>query len=126
MPASGATSEVARLKGVVGNVLVSREAGLATGAEAQRLLDGTRIITTANSETIVVFDNGCEVHLRPNERLEIDSGKPCAALVPQSLGPPVIATGPPLQMIQVPITVAAMLLTGSGGGGPPTPPISPN
>jgi len=71
---------VARLKNVNGNVLVSRESGLAAGDEALRIAKGTRVITTANSEVTVVYDNGCEVKLKENQRFEITVDKPCRAL----------------------------------------------
>jgi hypothetical protein len=58
-----ARNGIAQLKGVKGNVLLSREAGLAAGSEAARVMDRTRVITTANSEVVVVYDNGCEVRL---------------------------------------------------------------
>ena len=78
---------IARLKDVKGNVLLSRESGLSAGAEAMRLTEHTRVITTANSEVIVVYDNGCEVRLKENQRFEVEDGRPCAALVamPQSI-----------------------------------------
>jgi hypothetical protein len=72
---------VAELKDVTGNVLVSRESGLASGSEALRLTQGTRVITTANSEVTVHYDDGCDVHLKENQRFEVETGKPCGALV---------------------------------------------
>ena len=68
---------VATLKHVNGNVLVSGETGLASGDEATRVAKGARVITTANSEVTVVYDNGCEVKLKPNQRLRmlINHGK---------------------------------------------------
>jgi hypothetical protein len=72
---------IAQLKAVKGNVLLSREAGLAAGGEAARVVERTRVITTANSEVIVVYDNGCEVRLQANQRFEVDARKPCAALI---------------------------------------------
>lgn len=72
---------IAQLKDVHGNVLVSRQTGLASGAEAARLVDGMRVITTANAEVVVVYDNGCEVRLKENQRFQVETGKPCAALV---------------------------------------------
>jgi hypothetical protein len=74
---------IAQLKSVKGNVLVSRQAGLASGAEATRITEKTRVITTANSEVIVVYDNGCEVRLKENQRFEVEDNKPCAALIAQ-------------------------------------------
>ena len=74
---------IAQLKGVKGNVLMSRQAGLAAGGESARVMEHTRIITTANSEVVVVYDNGCEVRLKENQRFEVEADKPCAALVAQ-------------------------------------------
>ena len=78
---------VAQLKDLHGNVLVSRESGLGAGRETLRLGEGTRVITTNKSDVIVVYDNGCEVKLKENERFEVETGKPCAALaaLPQSI-----------------------------------------
>src|SRR5438105_3003971 len=64
---------VATLKHVNGNVLVSGETGLASGDEATRVAKGARVITTANSEVTVVYDNGCEVKLKPNQRFEVET-----------------------------------------------------
>jgi hypothetical protein len=72
---------IAKLKDLKGNVLLSRESGLAAGGEAARLLERTRVITTANSEVIVVYDNGCEVRLKENQRFEVERDRPCAALI---------------------------------------------
>jgi hypothetical protein len=85
--AQDAREGIARLKDMKGNVLLSRESGLSAGAEATRLAEHTRVITTANSEVIVVYDNGCEVRLKESQRFEVEDGKPCAALVamPQSI-----------------------------------------
>jgi hypothetical protein len=77
----GSRDGIAQLKSLKGNVLLSREAGLAAGSEATRVIEHTRVITTANSEVVVEFDNGCRVHLKENQRFEVDSRKPCAALI---------------------------------------------
>jgi hypothetical protein len=112
--AFGATSApaqgggVARLKDVKGNVLVSQQAGLAAGSEAWRLTEHTRVITTAGAEVIVVYDNGCEVRLRENQRFEVVVDKACAALVAESLfGQPSLAAG---------VGVAALLIPAAGVG----------
>ena len=72
---------IAHLKGVKGNVLVSKETGLASGNESAPLTKGSRVITTANSEVTVVYDNGCEVKLKPNQRFEVVDDKPCSELI---------------------------------------------
>lgn len=84
---------IAKLRDVKGNVLVSNESGLATGDEALRLVPGTRVITTANSEVVVDFDEGCSVKLKENERFEVEKGKPCALLLAQPYGIVVAAAG---------------------------------
>ena len=82
MAAAQNTNEgIARLKDLKGNVLVSRESGLAAGGEAVRLVEHTRVITTASSEVVVVYDNGCEVRLKENQRFQVERDKPCAALI---------------------------------------------
>jgi hypothetical protein len=85
--AQASNEGIARLKGVKGNVLLSREAGLAAGGESARLVEHTRVITTAGSEVVVVYDNGCEVRLKENQRFEVEDGKPCSVLValPQTI-----------------------------------------
>ena len=124
---AAAQQAVARLKQVTGNVLVSREAGLATGAEAQQLINGSRVITTANSTAIVVFDNGCEIRLKENERLEVDSGRPCALMLVQGLGPiaPAVA---PIAGVVFPAVAGGGLLIDLRRSNPsgPTIPVSPN
>lgn len=73
---------VARLVNVHGNVLVSKETGLASGADSTALTRGMRVITTANSQATVeyfktAYPDGCEVALKPNQRFEISTDKPC-------------------------------------------------
>lgn len=75
---------VAKLKTVEGNVLVSGEAGLASGDVAMRLVEGTRVITTASAKAVVEYDDGCEVALEPNKRLEIRLDKPCRERIAQA------------------------------------------
>ena len=131
VPQAWAQSSVAKLQQVTGNVLVSREAGLSTGAEAQEIANGSRIITTANSRVVVVFDNGCRVEMQENQRLEVDSRKPCAALLAEGLAIAQPAVAVPLANYIVP---AALLLVPLGdevirGGGTavnPLTPVSPN
>jgi hypothetical protein len=69
---------VARLRAVEGNVLVSQESGLSSAEESVVLVEGSRVITTAESTAIVVYRDGCEVKLEANQRLEIDADVPCA------------------------------------------------
>lgn len=114
---------VARLKTVNGNVLVSREAGLAAGEQSERLMNGTRVITTANSEAVIEFDNGCEVRLKENERFDVDSGRPCALMAGLPLGVPGAAIGAPLAGYVLPVVAPLLLLDNDVQQGTP---VSPN
>ena len=68
---------VARLRGVVGNVLVSTESGLVSAEGSVALLEGSRVITTAEAKAVVVYNDGCEVALEANQRLEIENDVSC-------------------------------------------------
>lgn len=84
-PAGARDGSIARLVDTSGNVLVSRDAGLASGTESLRLMPGTRVLTTANSGAVVLYDNGCRVTLKENQRFEVEKDKPCALLMAQNI-----------------------------------------
>lgn len=123
---------IARLTDLHGNVLVSRDTGLAAGSDSTRLVEGVRVITTSNSSVIVQYDNGCRVELKENQRFVVERDKPCALLLAEveSLAQPSIAAAG----FEIPPgTIAAAGLVGVGvwrwnQGGPPPPPtpVSPN
>jgi hypothetical protein len=127
----GRDGTIARLVETQGNVLVSRESGLASGNDQLRLLPGTRVITTAHSEVVVEYDDGCRVKLKENQRFEVERGKPCALLLAQDILVP--ASNNAIAAL-IGGTGLAILLGGAGGsaGGPElggsggTIPISPN
>lgn len=114
---------IARLKIVTGNVLVSGEAGMAAGAQDDRLLDHTRILTTANSEAVIEFDDGCEVRLKENERFDVEKGKACALMAGEPLGVPQAAVAAPLAGYILPIVAPGLLLDNDVQT---TTPVSPN
>jgi hypothetical protein len=74
---------IAHLKDVKGNVLVSKRSGLAAGIEGMSLVEGTRVITTHGSQAVVVYDDGCRVSLKENQRFQVEKGRACAALASQ-------------------------------------------
>jgi hypothetical protein len=118
---------VARLRDLKGNILLSQQSGLAAGSEATRLPERTRVITTAGSEVVVVYDNGCEVRLQENQRFEVVTDKACSALFAESLfgppvAPPVTATG--IGNLVIPVGGAAILIEILKGGS--TKPLSPS
>ena len=121
---------IAKLRDVKGNVLLSREAGLAAGAEAVRLVEHTRVITTSGAEVVVVFDNGCEVRLKENQRFQVERDKPCAALIAsvQSIlvQPAAVAVGPALFWTTLPATGGAAIGIGILQDTRGKNPLSPN
>lgn len=116
---------IARLVQLNGNVLVSRESGLTSGNDSQRIAPGTRVITTANSEVVVEYDDGCRVRLKENQRFEVERGKPCALLLAQDL-----LVAPAAVSSSVAATVAPAVFIGGGIAmlidGRGRPPVSPN
>ena len=81
--AQQAQEGIAKLTELHGNVLVSRATGLAAGAEATRLQEGVRVITTSKSGVVIEYDNGCRVELKENQRFQVERDKPCEALIAQ-------------------------------------------
>lgn len=78
--ANAGDGTVARLVGMQGNVLVSRDASLASAGETARLAPGSRVLTTPNSSVVVEYDDGCRVKLGHSQRLEVAAQAPCTAL----------------------------------------------
>ena len=76
---SGAT--VAELKDVQGQVLVGEGDVSSSATDGLRVAKNATITTTARAGVTVVFDNGCRVTLQESQRLVVDSGTPCAALI---------------------------------------------
>src|SRR5438067_10888161 len=55
------TRTVARLKDVVGTVLVSQGDAMVAGVRDQRLAVGTRVVTTLGASVLIDYDKGCDV-----------------------------------------------------------------
>ncbi len=62
---------VARLLDLEGNVLASRDDAMIAAANDQRVVSGTRVLTTAGAGVLVRFDSGCDVRLKENERFTV-------------------------------------------------------
>lgn len=77
--AAGADAAIARIAVANGSVLVSRDATIASARESQRLLPGTRVLTTARATAVIEYDDGCRVTVAPGERFEVAARTPCAA-----------------------------------------------
>jgi len=121
VPAMAAAADearpIAKLKDVHGNVLVSRSSGLAAGSEGTRLVEGTRVITANSSEVIVQYDDGCEVRLKPNQRFQVERGKPCAVLVAQPESILATPEGATVTSLAGAAGVSAILLPSLGAAG---------
>ncbi len=78
-PAYSKRDTVAQLRDLVGNVLVSDKAGMGSASDKQRVGNNVRVTTTSQASVVVAFDCGCNVTLKPNERLDVVAGQSCAA-----------------------------------------------
>jgi len=87
-------NNVAKLKEVEGNVLVSQQDAFVAGANDRRLPVGTRVVTMAGGKVTISYDFGCDIRLKENERYTVTMG-PCALLLSQveALGPAAGAIG---------------------------------
>jgi len=65
---------------------------------------------------VVVFDNGCEVRLKENQRLEVDETKPCSALVAQAQSILAEPAGAAVASASGSAAVYSALLPALGGG----------
>ena len=69
------------LQDVVGNVLVSTKDGISAGIDKQSVANKTRVTTTSRASVTISFNCGCDVKLKENERIDIESPNTCAALL---------------------------------------------
>lgn len=97
-PNAAKAATIAELRDVQGNVLVSDAVGMTSGTEKQRLKNMVRVTTTSRAGAVVLFDCGCEVKLKENERLDVEAPRACAALLasvqPVPIGTPIGAVTP--------------------------------
>jgi hypothetical protein len=77
----GDTSPIAQLRDLKGNVLVSNATGMSAATDGQSIPNKVRVTTTAKSEVVIRFAEGCDVKLAENQRLDVDGCRPCAALL---------------------------------------------
>jgi type 1 fimbria pilin len=76
-----AQAPIAQLRDLKGNVLVSNATGMSAATDGQSIPNKVRVTTTAKSEVVIRFAEGCDVKLAENQRLDVDGCRPCAALV---------------------------------------------
>jgi len=117
-PQGAKRETVAELRDVQGNVLVSDAQGMASGVENRRLKNRDRVATTARGSVLVRFDCGCEVRLRENERLDVESPRSCAALLAAvTTATPAVAIGAPVATAAATGSYVAPAAIGAAGVG---------
>lgn len=84
---------VATVQDVSGAVTITAGDTVKPAVEGSRVTDGAVVITAGDGSSVVVFDNGCNVRIEPNESLTVDTSLSCAALVAVPLQSPAFATG---------------------------------
>ena len=105
------------LQDVVGNVLVSTKDGIGTGVEKQSVANKTRVTTTARASVTISFNCGCDVKLKENERIDIDSPNTCAALLAAVTAVPVEAAIGAVATTAGGVTTTGLLIVGGAGVG---------
>ena len=85
---------VARLNNLEGNVLVSQGDAMVAATNGQRVPAGTRVLTMTGGKVVILYDTGCDISLKENQRFTVRTGE-CPVLLTEvvTLGPaPVAAT----------------------------------
>lgn len=105
------------LQDVVGNVLVSTKEGIKAGMENQPVVNKTRVTTTSRASVTISFKEcGCDVKLKENERIDIESPNTCAALLAFVTGVPVDAAIGAVAASTGGISTTTGLVIGAGAG----------
>ena len=104
--------EVAYVARVTGSALVNKGDEYVDGTEGMKLSTGDRVMTLAQSEAALQFNDGCQYLMKENELVTIPSKSPCVFTKGSAdrLG---VATLPPVPPV-VPLVPAAA--TGIGLG----------
>jgi hypothetical protein len=112
---------IAELRELRGNVLVSDREGVTSGNNGQRLRNKVRVTTTSNAGALVVFDCGCDIRLKENERIDVELPRACAAILASVQAVPVgVAIGVPAVGATAPVvagSTAGLLTVGAVGVG---------
>lgn len=79
---------VARLNNLEGNVLVSQGDAMVAATNGQRVPAGTRVLTMTGGKVAIVYDSGCDITLKENQRFTVRTGE-CPVLLTEvvTLGP---------------------------------------
>ena len=81
-----AQAPVGVVQDVQGLVTVSQDNKMGNLVKGLEIVDGARVMTTSTGTVDITLDNGCRIHLEPNQAVTIDSRLDCKALV-AAIGP---------------------------------------
>jgi len=114
-----------RATNVQGLVTVSDDAGVSRVLVNNAVVDHSRYVTSSSGSVTLKMDKGCDVVLKPNQALTVESVKSCDGLFAsiESIGGPsgVALAGSGADLIPFAVAGAAILLMGNGPGGPLAP-----
>jgi hypothetical protein len=110
--------DTAELRDVTGNVLVSTKDGMSAAVDKQTVGDKSRVTTTSRASVTVAFACGCEVKLKENERIDIETPSTCAVLLASVTAVPVVAAiGAATATVGTISSTTALVGVGVGVGG---------
>jgi hypothetical protein len=113
---TAASCDGAELRDVQGNVLVSTKDGMSTGVDKQVVVNKSRVTTTSRASVTVAFACGCDVKLKENERLDIETPATCAGLLASVTAVPASAAIGATTAVAGGLTPTSTALIGAGVG----------
>lgn len=138
--ADGVVATVARIKG---EAVVNKGTQYVNGTEGMGLKTGERVMSLAESSTVIQYKDGCRYTLEANELITIGRYSPCAftkgsnarlsvsSPLPAVVVPPVVApAGAAFPWVPVAAgiglaTIAGVALSGNNDNPPPIPSLPP-
>jgi hypothetical protein len=76
-PAAVTIEQLGAVKEVKGVVTMSLGSQVATVQPETPVFDGARFVAGSSGDALIKFENGCELHLKPNEWVTIDRELDC-------------------------------------------------
>ena len=90
----GLPGPVASIQTIEGLATVNEGSTLISAFKGERILNGARIVTSANGSTVITMDNRCVISLSPNQAVTINTSLDCRTLV-AGVQTTVVATSSP-------------------------------
>jgi hypothetical protein len=73
--------QIGTVDDVQGLVTVSDGSSVGNAVKGAPVVDGTRYVTSSTGSATLKMDNGCNVHLNPNQSLVVQDKQDCEALI---------------------------------------------